>query len=397
MMKPITIKEMYDAHYDANPETPFLSPTTTLANLPFMAEYIESPMFNSVDRIIARERGIFYPVYNSADIGSDDPLEVLKEFQRDVYAMLVMKSDNYQHLFDLKNIEYVPIENYSMIEKMEEVVDDETNIDITHGTQISTDVLGTVVDTLVKGSETDTTVYGEVNETDNTGVIDETETIGAVRHEDTIGSRIDHSEVKSGARIDALTENVGKRIDDTENSVAGYNDSAMAKSTEQKFTQGVQENITTTDKGKQTDITDLTQGRQENIHSEDERINNKLIASRIDTKTIGSRTDATNKAGYQDVNTIDSRTDTSEITKEPDKTVNKSDRIRTYELTRSGNIGVTTSQQMAESEIKLWTSFEFYNVIIEDIIKSLCRFYDAGYEPMLTPMFNDLLRMRGEV
>ena len=39
-------------------------------------------------------------------------------------------------------------------------------------------------------------------------------------------------------------------------------------------------------------------------------------------------------------------------------------------LKRSGNIGVTTSQQMIESEIELW-KFNFYNSVFEDIDKIL--------------------------
>lgn len=42
-----------------------------------------------------------------------------------------------------------------------------------------------------------------------------------------------------------------------------------------------------------------------------------------------------------------------------------------YRLTRSGNIGVTTSQQMAESEIKLWQWTFFNDVVFPDIDRVL--------------------------
>ena len=42
-----------------------------------------------------------------------------------------------------------------------------------------------------------------------------------------------------------------------------------------------------------------------------------------------------------------------------------------YELTRSGNIGVTTSQQMIESERSLWMWRYFYDVVFPDIDKML--------------------------
>lgn len=44
---------------------------------------------------------------------------------------------------------------------------------------------------------------------------------------------------------------------------------------------------------------------------------------------------------------------------------------RNYMLTRSGNIGVTTSQQMLESERKLWMWKYFYSVVFPDIDRVL--------------------------
>ena len=41
----------------------------------------------------------------------------------------------------------------------------------------------------------------------------------------------------------------------------------------------------------------------------------------------------------------------------------------TRELRRRGNIGVTTSQQMLESEINLWGNYNFINKVIQDTLK----------------------------
>ena len=46
-------------------------------------------------------------------------------------------------------------------------------------------------------------------------------------------------------------------------------------------------------------------------------------------------------------------------------------RTREYDLTRSGNIGVTTSQQMLQSERDLWRWNFFYNVVFPDVDKIL--------------------------
>ena len=49
----------------------------------------------------------------------------------------------------------------------------------------------------------------------------------------------------------------------------------------------------------------------------------------------------------------------------------KDTEVRNYELTRSGNIGVTTSQQMLQSEIDLW-QYDFFKIVYADIDKILC-------------------------
>lgn len=53
-----------------------------------------------------------------------------------------------------------------------------------------------------------------------------------------------------------------------------------------------------------------------------------------------------------------------------ESTSNFEDETGTRTLTRSGNIGVTTSQQMAESEIALW-KWNFYEQIFQDLDKIL--------------------------
>ncbi len=68
--------------------------------------------------------------------------------------------------------------------------------------------------------------------------------------------------------------------------------------------------------------------------------------------TTGTNTDThTGTQGY-----VDGGTDTE---------------TRNYELTRSGNIGVTTSQQMIESERSLWVWNFFENVVFPDVDRVL--------------------------
>lgn len=52
-------------------------------------------------------------------------------------------------------------------------------------------------------------------------------------------------------------------------------------------------------------------------------------------------------------------------------TNNSVETSRDRTLTRSGNIGVTTSQQMLESELKL-RQYDFFNIMMNDVDKILC-------------------------
>lgn len=54
-----------------------------------------------------------------------------------------------------------------------------------------------------------------------------------------------------------------------------------------------------------------------------------------------------------------------------DTTNTKNNNTLTHSLERSGNIGVTTSQQMLESERQI-SDFSIYDIIAKDIIKQLC-------------------------
>jgi hypothetical protein len=81
-----------------------------------------------------------------------------------------------------------------------------------------------------------------------------------------------------------------------------------------------------------------------------------------------------------DMTTTDSTTDTMNNT---DTTTSSNTQTRNLsdssegetsterELTRSGNIGVTTSQQMLQSERELW-SWSYFDVVFQDIDRTLC-------------------------
>ena len=75
------------------------------------------------------------------------------------------------------------------------------------------------------------------------------------------------------------------------------------------------------------------------------------------------KTTGTNEVEYDT-----SETDTGSIT---DTESGRNTHTRNYELTRAGNIGVTTSQQMLQSERDLWMWNYFYDVVFPDLDRVL--------------------------
>lgn len=51
------------------------------------------------------------------------------------------------------------------------------------------------------------------------------------------------------------------------------------------------------------------------------------------------------------------------------------DNVKEHNFTRSGNIGVTTSQQMLQSELDLRNNYDFFNHIFIDVDSILCSLY----------------------
>ena len=102
------------------------------------------------------------------------------------------------------------------------------------------------------------------------------------------------------------------------------------------------------------------------------------------TETSGKTTERTTADGTKNKNTVtDDLTvtnaeshDTTTLTY--DNTTYTADSISIHELTRSGNIGVTTSQQMAQSSVDLYAQSLIYDYVYDFIRRYT--FYAAGGE-----------------
>lgn len=92
-----------------------------------------------------------------------------------------------------------------------------------------------------------------------------------------------------------------------------------------------------------------------------------------DTSTVTTRGDKDSNVVYEDTEETGTRTETETGTRTERETGSRT-------LTRSGNIGVTTSQQMLESEIKLW-EWNFYESVFKNVDSVLTiQIYRRCYE-----------------
>lgn len=115
-----------------------------------------------------------------------------------------------------------------------------------------------------------------------------------------------------------------------------------------------------------TDTTtpDLTSTDENSVHgfnSTDPVPSNEQIR-----RATGTNTNTRTGTDTRTYNTTDADTGT-----QTDNDGGSDTRTRNYTLTRSGNIGVTTSQQMIESERALWVWNFFRNVVFPDIDRVL--------------------------
>lgn len=310
------LRELYRAN---GTRKPFLGDPAQLAALPFMSEYLanveglEIATYTQIDRNLARKHGLFEPLYNAPEIGTENIDDVLDEFKQDVFALLVNNRVAYQHLFDLNKVKYDPIANYDKHSTITTKHDGTENTTANNGDHSETHNMGAQQSSTNYGKQDTSTAYGNVSTQDSIGQVTVT----------------------------------------TDHKVSGYNDPSMTVAS-----QDVQATAAST-----------------NGHTEQARTDTESTAEHTDTVNSGAREDSIKSTQTKDStsNTESNFTDT--VTDET-----------------KGNIGVTTTQQMMDSEVKFWTSYNFYDKIFKDILKTLCTRYDGGYDPLDTPLFNVLKR-----
>lgn len=227
---------------------------------------------------------------------------------------------NYTRLYNTTLLEYNPIENYSMTEE---------GTDTTSSSGTKTDDLGAYSDTT---SGTDTTTITD-SKTEKIGAYDDTSTSTTT------------------SDIARLTTNTNNATTDTgsethERKVAPFDSETYAEQELNTDTFKDRRNVTNT---------------ETTVHPHTD------TTTKRDTTTGGARensytTTTTDALQHGMAHNISSRSNSY---------TDESNGTTTHTFTRSGNIGVTTSQQMLESERDI-AMFNFIGIVAHDIIKSIC-------------------------
>lgn len=251
---------------------------------------------------------------------------------------------NWQKLYNTLSLEYNPINNYDMTEseQLDNTHSDSGTLSntLTHGETISRKNTGT---TETKNTGTATTANTGTAETKNTG------------NTTTLNTGTTKTENDGTVSTDDNTTNTTTNTVTSENGIAGFNSSSYSKDRNASNTG----NGTAVTDGTVTRTDDLTETRTDNLT---ETLTNNLTETRTDNLQA-QRTDNLMETLTNDLTETDTHSGM-------DSNAGTSSNNGTYQniraLKRSGNIGITTSQQMIESERNLWI-WRFFDRVFSDI------------------------------
>ena len=237
-----------------------------------------------------------------------------------VTNLINVRKYKYTRLYDTTLLEYNPIENYSMTEE---------GTDTTSASGTKTDDLGAYSDT-TSGTDTNTITDAK------------TEKIGT--YEDAITSTTTNDIAKMTTTTKNDTTNTGSETH--ERKVAPFDSDAYS---EQELN------------------TDTFKDRKNSTNTETIASPHTDTTTKRDTTTGGARENSYTTSTTDELQHGMSHNISSRINSYTDE----SSGTTMHKFTRSGNIGVTTSQQMLESERDI-ALFNFIGIVAHDIIKSIC-------------------------
>ena len=255
-------------------------------------------------------------------------------------SVFMMYGKRWARLWEILNLEFDPIQNYNMTEKSETKYG---KVDTNSGTDTT---LMTGTDTFSK-SGTDTLQHTGTDTMQSTG----TDT-NAKTGNDTLTQTGTDTVAKSGT--DTLqhtgTDNTA-HTGNTSNQVSGFNSSG--------YTDNTKDNINTSD-NETKNLTDRTTYASSDAETKNLTDKTTYASTNTETKNL-TDTETKNLTDRTTYASSDAETRNMSDALTHGHVVTASGKDET-ELTRSGNIGVTTSQMMAQSSLELWKWNFFYDI-----------------------------------
>ena len=305
-----------------------------------------------------------FDVSNAEENLQTYPIEIdpLTSVQRTIIAVTVynMFRQKWDRLWDIYNLEYNPLYNYTVTEEETINVDDSGTVADT-GTQrrvIDTDTTNTGTNTVVTDREVSNTgtdthnISKQVSDGGNESI---------QKSSTQLNTGTDTTVTDSDTTNTGTVQNVGSS--DTLDGLFGFNSSvSVGSDTRETDTTGTRtDNLAET---VDTTVTE-TQNLTETISGTDTRtraLTHTESNTDTNTKNLATDEDATetetkNLAGT--VDTTDTRTDNLTRTTEEQSETTRS-------LSKNGNIGFNTPQEMLVADLELW-QWNFFKSVFEDI------------------------------
>ena len=254
---------------------------------------------------------------------TDNDLEDVIQLQ--VKNRILRNDYKYRTLLATESFEYNPIENYNMTESGTD--------GHTKGQQINSDLLGHSV----------TRTFADTN----TQTLNNSDTL-THNNSDTLTLNTSDARTTSASISGTSGSTEGARSDSTTESVYGYNSSTAVPSKETGFSKGSQTNSGSSSSQSSGSDTLLRTGTETTAHSGTETTAHSGTVADAHTGTIADAYTGT------DTHTDGQRIDSS-----------------THSLTRSGNIGTVTAQDMIIQQREI-ADFSFMNILTRDLINSFC-------------------------
>lgn len=289
------------------------------------------------------------------------------------YAIDALSNRNffkYHALLTSAKAEYDPLSNYDMTER--------TTITYNGGEITSNTQTTDSITTHLESAVTDTTEYGGINRTVTAAGAADTTEYGAAEQTttqrggtDTTSTPAQTTTTERGAANTTTTTAAATTTEQTAHNVYGYDSASTASpdSTDIR-TLTAPEQTTRQAADAVTDVTTVAALEVTSVRGGD--LITAAAGEHTDTVTYGERSGTEATTAHTDTVNLGERT-TRDTHRAGDITTQKafSERSDVTELSRKGNIGVTTSQQLLKSEIDLRAATEYIDILARDIINVL--------------------------